>query len=247
MLIMAFWDLSYSSGFMGQQEKQKWVWWCNTCHELIFSSWCVCCEGVCWWQLTDPATALLRCGVWSTKHHTNLRDPEHPQPPLRNKHLLYEAYVHWAYGFIILLNIRNTACEVSWKMLGSRNPEQLVFTLLFPPELNVDGNFHTSKESVMAGPVLWQWCFDHSPAKPELSPISPASKYYMWGHLVSKIFSSYALSVQQMSDAALPVVLLERFRLLLRRRLRRGTGKMLDRNQRCKGGEKPDFSDLEGV
>lgn len=60
----------------------------------------------------------------------------------------------------MLLNTRNTACEVSRKMLGSRNPEQLLFLLLFPPELNVDGDFHATKESVMAGLVLWQWCFE---------------------------------------------------------------------------------------
>lgn len=122
-----------------------------------------------------------------------------------------------------------------------------MFLFLFPSELNVNVNFHTTKESVVAGPVWWQWCFDHSPAKPELSLISPASKYYMWEHSISKIFSSYTLFAQQMSDAALPVVLLEHFRFLLRRRRRRGTGKMLDRNQRCRGGEKPDYSGLEGV
>lgn len=139
---------------------------------------------------------------------------------------------HQAYGFITLLNTRNTACEVSWKMLGSRNPEQLMFSLSFPPELNVDDNFHTANGSVMVRPVLWQWYFDHSPTKLGVSLISPARKYYMWGHTVSKIFSSYTLSAQLTPDAALPVVLLECFGLLLRRWLRRGTGKMLDRSQR---------------
>lgn len=139
---------------------------------------------------------------------------------------------HQAYGFITLLNTRNTACEVSRKILGSRNPEQLMFSLPFPPELNVDDNFHTAKESVMVRPVLWQWYFDHSPTKLGVSLISPARKYYMWGHTVSKIFSSYTLSAQPTPGAALPVVLLECFGLLLRRRLRRGTGKMLDRSQR---------------
>ena len=100
---------------------------------------------------------------------------------------------HWAYGFTILSNTGNIACEVSQKMLGSRNPEQFMFSLLFSPELVVDGNFHTSEESVMVGAVLRQWCFDHSPAKPELSLISPASKYYRWGHSVSKTFPSYTL------------------------------------------------------
>lgn len=233
MLIRAFWDLSYSSGFVGQQEQQKWVWWCSICRESIFHSWYAHCACVCWWQLPDPATTPLRCSAWSARHHTNPGELEHPHLPLTNKHLLYKGNSsHQAYGFITLLNTRNTACEVSRKILGSRNPEQLMFSLPFPPELNVDDNFHTAKESVMVRPVLWQWYFDHSPTKLGVSLISPARKYYMWGHTVSKIFSSYTLSAQPTPGAALPVVLLECFGLLLRRRLRRGTGKMLDRSQR---------------
>lgn len=36
-----------------------------------------------------------------------------------------------------------------WKMPWNRNAEQLMFSVLFPPELNVVGNFHSAKEPVM--------------------------------------------------------------------------------------------------
>lgn len=130
-------------------------------------------------------------------------------------------------------------------MLGTRKPEQSMFSLLFHPELNVDGNFHTAKESVMAGPVLWQWCFAHSPGKPELSLISPVRTHVRTPSVQALLHlrSLCSANVRYSSTSAVT----RGFRLLLRRGLRRGTGKMLDRNQRHRGGEKPDYSDLEGV
>lgn len=152
---------------------------------------------------------------------------------------------HWAYGFIRLLNTRSTACEMYWKMPGSRNPEQLMFSVLFPPELNVVGNFHTVKE-----PAMVQFCGNGALTRAQISWSSvsfPVGKYCMWGHSLPKIFSSYALSAQQISNAVLPVLLLMHFGVIFRRWLRKGTGKMLDRNGRCRGGEKRQYSDLKSI
>lgn len=142
---------------------------------------------------------------------------------------------------LALWHSNHMACGVSWGILGSRNIQQKMFSLVFLPELHMDGNFHTVKESSVAGRVLWQQCFDYSPVKPEASPISPASKFNTWGCLVSKIFSSYTLSTQQMPHSAPQV------ELPLGRMMSKGTGKVMERNQRHRGGENPDCSDLEGV
>lgn len=132
-----------------------------------------------------------------------------------------------------------------WRMPGSRNPEQLMFSVLFPPELNVVGNFHTAKE-----PVMVQFCCNGALTTAQIcwssgSFLLRASTACEDTHFPRS--SPVVLSAQQMSDAALAVLLLQHFRIIFRRWLRKGTGKMLDRNGRCRGGEKPGYGDLKGV
>lgn len=116
-----------------------------------------------------------------------------------------------------------------------------VFAPAFP-RIKRGWQFPHWKESVTAPPVIWQWYFHHSPAKVELSHISPMKKCYTWGHLVSEIYFSYALFAQQMSDVALAVVLLECLRFFSERD-KQNVGQELGAQRRLK----PDHSDLEGV
>lgn len=71
---------------------------------------------------------------------------------------------HWVHGFITLLNTRSTAREMYWKMPGNRNPEQSMFLVLFPLELNVVGNVHAAKE-----PVTVQFCGNGALTRAQIS------------------------------------------------------------------------------
>lgn len=188
---------------------------------LLCTLW-VCADGS---SLTCPPLPVLSC------------DPQNPIPtwerqscpscPSRTStHCRKGKGIssHWAFGFITLLNTRNTAGEMYWKMPRNRNPEQSMFSVLFPSELNMVGNFHTAKELVMA-----QFCGNGALTRAQISWSSVS--FLLWGHSLSKIFSSYGLSAQQMSDAALPLLLLMCFRIIFRRHLRKGTGKLLDRSE----------------
>lgn len=135
MLVRAFWDLSYSSGFVGpgksKNESGDAILAGNQYSASGAHAVSACADSS---SLTQPPFPVLRCVIHKAPHQ-----------PGR----------------------------------AGASPEQLMFSIPIPPELNVDGNFHTAKESVIVGPVLWQGCIDHSPAKLELSLISPVSKYYM--------------------------------------------------------------------
>lgn len=216
---------------MEQWEKLKQVWWgkSGAFQESVFSSLCAQCVCVCV-QMAAP----WPCHKAPQQHESQSNSICPSNTSSRS------AMCEGIPSHLALWHSNHVACGVSWGILGSRNIQQKMFSLVFPPELNMDGNFHTVKESSVAGRVPWQQCFDYSPVKPEVSPISPASKFNTWGCLVSKIFSSYTLSTQQMPHSA-PWV-----ELPLGRMMSKGTGKVMERNQRHRG-ENPDCSDLEGV
>lgn len=88
-------------------------------------------------------------------------------------------------------------------MLGSRNPEQLIFSLIFPPELNVDGYFHTVEKSV-------QFCGNGSLITAKLSLSSVSFLYLASPTAEETQFPRDCpgiLSAQEVSHAALPVLL----------------------------------------
>lgn len=214
-------ELQFS--FVGQQEKQKWAWWCNTCWESIFSSCCAECECVLM-AAPWPGHHCLRCSViHKTPTWERWSSPSCPSRASTHCRKGKGISSHWAHGFITLLNTRSTACEMYWKMPGNRNPEQSMILVLFPLELNVVGNVHTAKE-----PVMVQCCGNGALTRAQISWAQSHFSCEQVLHVRTLTFQDLVqlfLPAQQMSDAALPVLLLMHFRIIFRRQLRNGGAK----------------------
>lgn len=168
---------------MGWWEKQKRVWWCNSCQESIFSSQCALSVCVCRWQLPDPAAPPWPQSPAAPQESRSLSTC----PSQTGTHCMMCEGIssHWACSFIILPTTSNMTYKASWEMLGSRN----IFTHV-SSRIKCGWQFPHCGEICL---VLWQWYFDYSQAKPELSLISLPSKSYSWGNSVSKRLPSYSL------------------------------------------------------